>query len=50
MKKLYVITRRDLGIAYAGVQAGHALAQLLLEDKHEGWDNGTLVYLGVKDL
>lgn len=47
--KLYVVTRRDLGTAYAGVQAGHAVAQLILEEKHGDWDNGTLVYLAVRD-
>lgn len=49
MKKLYVVTRRDLGTAYAGVQAGHAVAQLLLEEKQDDWSNGTLVYLAVPD-
>lgn len=31
-QKLYIITRRDLKSKYAGVQAGHALAQWMLEN------------------
>lgn len=46
--KLYVITRRDLSISQQAVQAGHAVAELILQDQHTGW-NGTLVYLGVED-
>src|ERR1700677_2941860 len=46
--KLYVIVRRDLSTSQQAVQAGHALAQLLLTHKM-GWKNGTLVYLSVKD-
>ena len=47
--KLYILTRRDIGIKYAGVQAGHALAQWMLENPTQAkeWNNGTLVYLSV---
>jgi hypothetical protein len=31
------------------VQAGHALAQFMLERQDKTWDNGALVYLRVKD-
>lgn len=47
--KLYVITRGDLPSNIKAVQAGHALAQCLLDGKHGAWDNGTLVYLEVKN-
>jgi len=48
LRKLYVLTRTDLlGSAQPAVQAGHAVAQYLLENPHTEWDNGTLVYVGV---
>lgn len=49
MKKLYVLTRRDLKTKYAGVQAGHAVAQWMLENPTQAkeWNNGTLIYLSV---
>lgn len=50
IKKLYVVTRKDLGIVYAGVQAGHGVAQWMLEHPEEDWNNSTLVYLVVSDL
>lgn len=31
------------------MQAGHALAEFLLENPKTNWTNGTLVYLGVKN-
>lgn len=46
--KLYVVVRSDMSKSQQAVQAGHALAELLLKKKI-GWKNGTLVYLGVKD-
>lgn len=48
LSRLYVLVREDLGLSYAGVQAGHAVAQHLLEYP-ELWRNQTLVYLRVKD-
>ena len=46
--KMYVLVRRNLSIPQQAVQAGHAVAELVLQDKSKGW-NGTLVYLGVED-
>lgn len=31
MKKMYVLIRKDLDVNYQAVQAGHALAQFMLE-------------------
>jgi peptidyl-tRNA hydrolase len=47
--KMYVLVRRDLSPGQQAVQGGHALAEFLLHRKTD-WNNGTLVYLGVKDL
>jgi hypothetical protein len=48
MKKLFVITRRDLTPSQRAVQAGHALAEYMLNSSR--WKNSTLIYLGVKGL
>jgi len=50
MKKLYVIVRKDLSISQRAVQAGHAVAEFLLRGPFSRWNNGTLIYLGVKGL
>jgi hypothetical protein len=46
--KMYVLTRRDLSIPQQAVQAGHAVAELILRGPPLGWD-GTLIYLGVEN-
>ncbi len=48
MSKLYVVVRRDLPWSQRAVQAGHGLAEYLLES-NPSWSNGTLVLLGVRN-
>ena len=49
MNRLYVLQRKDFPFSYQAVQAGHSVAEFLLRGPITNWDNGTLVYLGVKD-
>ena len=49
MKKLYVLVRKDLICSSSAVQAGHAVAQWMLQYGHtKTWENGTLIYLGIE--
>ena len=47
--KLYVLLREDLNPTYGAVQAGHAVTEFLLRGPRTEWNNGTLVYLGMKN-
>ena len=49
MKRLYVLTRNDLGIAYQSVQGSHAVAQFMLDYPNHEWKNGYLIFLEVDD-
>jgi len=58
--KMYVLVREDLDPIHRTVQGGHAIAQFLLDNKDaliqtsesgitQQWNNGYMVYLGIKD-
>lgn len=49
MHRLYVLTRQDIGPVYAGVQAGHAVAEYLIQHPQTPWRNSTLIYLVVEN-
>jgi hypothetical protein len=44
-----VLVRKDLPFNQQAVQAGHAVAEYLLHGPKTPWNNGTLVYLGVRN-
>lgn len=48
-RKLFTIIREDLPVVQQAVQGGHAVAEYLLHNPQTEWDNGTLIYLGVKN-
>jgi len=49
MKRLYILTRNDLGIAYQAVQGAHAVAQFCLDYPDNEWKNGYLIFLAVEN-
>lgn len=50
--KMYVLVRMDLSETYRMVQGAHALAQYALDQPvlFRIWGNGTIVFLGVRNL
>jgi len=49
-KSLYVIIRDDLEtIAHKAVQAGHAVAQFVLDYPQDDWNNNYLIYVVVEN-
>jgi len=62
MKRLYILTRNDLGNvykkddnvtlfdpSYQAVQGAHAVAQFMMEHPDNEWKNGYLIFLAVED-
>jgi len=50
MKKLFVVVRTNLQKSSPAVQAGHAVAQFILENPDSDWKNSHLIYLKVRNL
>lgn len=48
--KLYILVRSDMSPEQQAVQAGHAVAQFVLDNPKSDWKNSILVYLRVKDV
>ena len=44
-KRLYVLVNKKLNPIYGCVQGGHALAQWMLENPNQTWNNDFLIYL-----
>lgn len=45
MKRLYVLINENLDPVYGCVQGGHAVAQYLLDNPNQKWNNSYLIYL-----
>jgi len=43
------VTRNDLDLQYSAVQAGHGVAQWLLDNPQQSWNNNFLIYLAVRN-
>lgn len=49
MNRLYVLSRKDIGVSQQAVQSGHAVAQFMLEHPDQ-WKNSYLILLEVKNI
>jgi len=50
--KMYVLVRRDLAETYRVVQGSHAIVEYALrgdQERFKEWNNGTVLYLGVRN-
>ena len=45
MKRLYVLVNNRLKPVYGCVQGGHAVAQFMMENPNQEWNNEFLIYL-----
>lgn len=45
MRRLYVLVNKKLAPIYGCVQGGHAVAQFMLENPNQKWNNEFLIYL-----
>jgi len=48
--KMYCLIRKDMKPSHQACQGGHAIAEYFINHgKHETWDNGTMIYLKIKN-
>ena len=45
MRRLYILVNKKLAPIYGCVQGGHAVAQYMIENPKQNWNNDFLIYL-----
>lgn len=50
MERLYTIVRNDFSIGYQAAQSGHAVAQWLLDNPNQTWNNNYLIMLQCNNI